>query len=415
MAWEIDPDFALHSRLSFGRRKVLWLTLAAATSVVALFVVPNVRLQGLFGIVGATLIGIAPPYGALHVISLERGHLLDLRRLAGRPSLGWMLASIFGTSWLLLALAVPLLLASPDLGFGVIPSLATLWVGMTVALLLLGAPGLQDVDGRLLLAVVLLIAFATTVVGWRARMHPVMFLAGSAAAVAAALPAALRQMRRRRSLRVRTVRNPFGRVVRLSRSQRPEFARSVLMAGPSVLAAGFIGLLTAVGLGMRVWNEWPRIDPSRWVQPLGMMAYTALLIAVIGCSTQGRRERASGGVDRIRLTSQRPWPVVFQMAAGDALPLLLVSIMCIGVIWPASPYSPAVRAWPAVAALAILTGLAEGLQGRKLGTYVLPLAAICWFWYWQGVSWWPLLLAAFLPAAAAAACFAGPTSRSVKS
>jgi hypothetical protein len=101
------------------------------------------------------------------------------------------------------------------------------------------------------------------------------------------------------------------------------------------------------------------------------------------------------------------------MAAGDALPLLLLSLLWIGGQWLASPSSPAVRAWPAVAALGIFGGLAEGLQGRKLGTYVVPLAAVCGLWSRQDLNWWPLLLAASLPAAAATACIAGPARRSV--
>jgi hypothetical protein len=320
---------------------------------------------------------------------------------------------MFGACWLLLALAVPLLLASRQLGFDVIATLAILLAGMTVALVLLSAPGLHAADGRLLLALVLLVAFGTTVMGWRTRTQPAIFLVGSAAATAVALPAALRQMQRRRSVRVRAAPTPFRSVVRLSRTRRPEFARSILMAGPSVLAAAFIGIPTAFGLGMRAWNQWPRVDPSGWVQQLGVMSYTALLIAVLGCSSHGRRERASGGLDRIRLTPQHPWPVMLQMATGQALPLLVVSLMFIGAVGAFSASSPAVRAWPAVAALGLFVGLAEGLQARKLGTYVVPIAALCSIWYWQGVSWWPLLLAAFLPAAAAAACFAGPTRRSI--
>jgi hypothetical protein len=286
MRWELDPDFALHSRLTYGRGKALWLAAAVVTSVVASvvagLVVPHVRLQGLFGLIGLGLIAIAPPYGALRVIALERSHLLDLRRLAGRPPLGWMLASIFGTSWLFVVLAAPLLIASRHIGFGLGTSLAVLLVGMTVALLLLSAPGLQEADGRLLLGLVLLVAVAETNVGWRARPHPVIFLAVSAAATAAALPAALRQMRRRRAVFVRAVRNPFRRLVRLSHSRRAEFSRSVLMAGPAVVAAGILGVPTMFGLGMRVWNEWPRIDPPGWGQQLGVMAYAALIIAVLG-------------------------------------------------------------------------------------------------------------------------------------
>jgi hypothetical protein len=412
MRWELDPDFALHSRLSFGRSTWRWLILAIVGSVVAGFVVPNIRLQGIFAIIGLTLLAIAPPYGALHVISLERSHHLDLRRLTGRSSLAWMLASVFGTSWLVVVLAVPLLLGSRHIGLGVIEPLAVLLIGMTVALVLLSTPGLHEVDGRMLFALVLVVAFGTTVAGWRAPEHPALALIGAAAASGAALPAALSQMRRRRSVRIRSVRNPLRGLVRLSHSQLPEFSRSVLMAGPSVVGAGIFGLPIAIGAGLRAWNEWPRVDPVAWSAPLAALAYVPLGIAALGCSSQARIERTSGGLDRIRLTAQRPWLVVCQMAAGDAVPLVLLSLLCVGTIGLVHPSSPAVRPWPAVAALGLFAGLAEGLRGRKLGTYVLPAAAICALWYRQGASWWPLLLTALLPAAAAAACLAGPARRS---
>src|SRR5947208_894745 len=142
MRWELDPDFALHSRLSFGRGASRWLILAMAGSIVALVVVPAERVQAIFAIVGLMLIAIAAPYGALHLVSLERSHRLDVRRLAGRSSLRWMLASICGTSWLLLVLAVPLLLASRHAGLGAVAPVAVLVMGMTAALILLSAPQL---------------------------------------------------------------------------------------------------------------------------------------------------------------------------------------------------------------------------------------------------------------------------------
>jgi hypothetical protein len=43
MAWELDPDFALHSRLSFGRNASRWLILAIAGSIATPFVDPHER------------------------------------------------------------------------------------------------------------------------------------------------------------------------------------------------------------------------------------------------------------------------------------------------------------------------------------------------------------------------------------
>jgi hypothetical protein len=358
------------------------------------------------------LLAFAPPYGALQVISLERSLRLDLRRLTGRSPLAWMLASLLGTSWLLVVLAVPLLLAARHTGLGFIEPLTVFIIGTTVALILLSTPGLDDVDGRMLLAVVLVAALATTVAGWQAPRHPVLSLIGAGAAAGLALPAALRQMRRRRSVRVRSIRNPLRGMIRLSASHLPEFSRSVLMAGPSVVGAGMLGLPIIIGAAARAWNEWPLVDPARWSEPLGVMAYVPLGIAALGCSSQARIEKTSGGLDRIRLTAQRPWAVVCQMAAGDALPLLLLSLLCVVTIGLVHPSSPAVRPWPAVAAVGLFTGLSEGLRGKKLGTYLLPAAAICGLWYRLGANWWPLLLTALLPAIAAAACFTEPARRS---
>lgn len=45
MAWELDPDFALHSRLAFGRNPWRWLLLAIAGSIVASVVTSSARVH----------------------------------------------------------------------------------------------------------------------------------------------------------------------------------------------------------------------------------------------------------------------------------------------------------------------------------------------------------------------------------
>ncbi len=409
MDWELDPHFALHNRLSVGRNARRWPILAVLASVVAAFVVPPIRVQAPFAIIALILLTLAPAYCALHVIALERHDRLDLQRLTGRAPLGWMLASIFGSSWLLMAIAVPLLLASRQVGVSPVAPIAVLLMGLAVALVLLSTPQLHDVDGRLLLGLVLLIVLATVVGGWNADMR-VLLIAG-VTVTGVTVPAALRQMQRRRTAPAPTMRNLLRGWVRLSHSRRPEFSRSVLTAGPSLLAAGFLALPALIGIPIRVWTEWPNVDPAGVSAGLGPMAHVAVFIAVLGCSTQARVERTSGALDRIRLTDQRPWAVVIQMAAGDALPLVVLSGLFISVCALVDPSSQAVRAWPVVAALGLFAGLAEGLRGRKLGTYVGPVTAMCALWQWQHLTWWLLAPAALLAAAAAVAAVAGPARR----
>lgn len=412
MAWELDPDLALHSRLSFGRRPWRWLLLTIATSVAASVVTSGDRVPTILAVAGLALMAAAAPYGALCVMALERNHRLDLLRLTGRAPLRLMLASLLGTSWLLMALGVSLLLASRHAG--VVQPLAVLSMGMSAALILLSTPGLHDADERMQLVVVMIVAVCITAAGWTAPV-PILLLAGGAAAAGAALPIALQRMRRHRSVRSRALRNPLRGMVRLSRSRRPEFSRSVLSSGSLMIAALILGGPNTLGLPLRAWMEWPRPDPAGWAVPLGFVAYIALTIAALGCSTRARVEHASGGLDRIRLSPQHPWAVVLEMAAGISLPLLLLSTWGIGWVCLGSPSAAAVRAWPAVAAVALFGGLAEGLQGRKLGTYLVPLALICTIWHSRGVPWWPLFGASFLLAASAAASVAGPEKRPVTS
>ena len=90
IAWRLDPEIALQSRLAFGRgARYAWVFLAAAL-VLATF--DETRgafndVRSLFDRAASLLLLIAFPYGALSLRALDRRRQLDERRLTGRSPL----------------------------------------------------------------------------------------------------------------------------------------------------------------------------------------------------------------------------------------------------------------------------------------------------------------------------------------
>ena len=160
MAWEIDPDFALQSRITFGRAGMVACAAAAiAAGGAVLFGSSDAGLSGLLLTPAFVLLFIALPYSALQVIALDRDGRFDQRRLAGRPGLALGAAVLTGSSWLFWVTGAALLLAAVAAGGQVrILDVAVLVaLGMAIALLLLVMP--DDRAGTWLLrAAVLIVA-----------------------------------------------------------------------------------------------------------------------------------------------------------------------------------------------------------------------------------------------------------------
>src|SRR6266540_3086728 len=136
----INPDFALQSRLSFGRgARYAW-----ALSIGALFIAfdgPTFRVPPAvaFARAGSFLLLAALPYGAIHVRGLDIGGRLDARRLTGRSPIALALALVGGSAWALLLAGAVLFLAGLAGGVSVSPFTlaALLAMGTTMAVIVL--------------------------------------------------------------------------------------------------------------------------------------------------------------------------------------------------------------------------------------------------------------------------------------
>src|SRR5687767_11088018 len=100
---ELNPDFALQSRLSFGRGARYGWLITAGTLVVAF---GGFQLQVPFDVgllrAGLFLLLASLPYGAIQVRALDRRGHLDARRLTGGSPLGLAIALVGGSAWVLL-------------------------------------------------------------------------------------------------------------------------------------------------------------------------------------------------------------------------------------------------------------------------------------------------------------------------
>src|SRR6266699_2486171 len=93
------PDFALQSRITYGRSGPYMWTLACVAALASLLFVSSPRIAELLLLPGLFLLFIALPYSAIQILGLERDGRFDQHRLAGRPPLALGLAVLAGSSW----------------------------------------------------------------------------------------------------------------------------------------------------------------------------------------------------------------------------------------------------------------------------------------------------------------------------
>src|SRR5258708_4654188 len=121
MALNLDPDFALQSRISFGRHgRYAWVMLGVVVVQSGVFLLNS---PGTIADVAALLLSIMVfPYAAIQLLAQERGGRLELRRLAGKSAGRLSLALVAGAAWLPLVAALPSYAVAAFLG--VMPPLA---------------------------------------------------------------------------------------------------------------------------------------------------------------------------------------------------------------------------------------------------------------------------------------------------
>jgi hypothetical protein len=245
---DINPDFALQSRLSFGRGARYAWGLAAVAVVIAFNprADPNTTAAALAR-AGAFLLLGALPYGAINVRGLDTGGRLDARRLTGRSPIALALALVGGSAWALLLMGAVLLLAGLAGGASVsaFTLAALLAMGATMALVVLLLPSSAQIDSWLLLVLLGLGSVATVYVMGNDRAVALGVLIVSAVICPWALPLALRRMRAAADQTGGPPRSLLRPLAQLQSTSRPEIARAFLAAGQSVAIAGIIAVAGA--------------------------------------------------------------------------------------------------------------------------------------------------------------------------
>jgi hypothetical protein len=369
MAWELDPDFALQSRLTFGRRALYlggWL-LVGATLAYVVVSVRNGAPGGVFPAAGMFFLLIALPYAALQILALEPGGRLDQRRLTGRSAAALGAAMIAGSAWMTLALGVVLIGCGWMTGHPPVywTLAATMALSAAAAVRLLVVPLAGGIDRSLLTGLLAGLAALSTLVSLSPRTAFVVWLVSMGIA-AISLPHLVWRFRHAPRA-ARTGRRPgrLNPLVSLPRTESPEFARALLTAGDSTIAAAALIVLVAVLMTVALRRGRDDIIVS-------LLVYVPLVVAGYECGARARLEHRIGGVDRLRLASRSHWRQVFQLAAGFGIPFVAVSAaaaVTLAVIEPARAL-PLLFVWPASAGLFVFWGLAEGLRGRKPGLYL---------------------------------------------
>jgi hypothetical protein len=376
MAWEINPEFALQSRLSFGRgARYAWAAIGGA-----LFLgFGGFSLDGrpAFGLAqaGAFLLLGALPYGAIQVRGLERTGHFDTRRLTGRSPVALGVALVGGSAWALALASIALLSAGRAAGyaFPLFTLAGLVLMGAALGLLVLLLPASTLVDSWMLLVFLVLGVVVTVHVMGDNRGAALGTVIVSLLVYPWAVPLALRRIRAGSVAAGCAPVSLRGSTARMTRTRLPEFSRMLSMGRTSLMTAAPVALTTPL---LILWvlaiNHPHSRDPL-----LILIVYVPLLVAAYEAGGRARDERAAGALERILLTGQRPWAVVPQIAAA-AIPFLLPSVTAAAAL--AVLDSQLARAflapWPMVAAMWIFGGIAEGLRGKRPGTYLAVLVLL---------------------------------------
>jgi hypothetical protein len=391
---DIDPDFALQSRLSFGRgARYAWVLTAAALFLgfngLSFDALPAVA----FDRAGSFLLLAALPYGAIQVRTLERHGHLDARRLTGRSPAALGLALVGGSAGALLFASAALLLVG-WVGGQTLPAFtlaALLALGVAMALVLLLLPASTHVDSWILLVLLLVGVVSTVHVMRDDRAVALGVVIVSALIIPWALPIALRRVRGAQPQAAGPPASPMRPLVHLQQTTRPEAARGLLSSGTSLAAAANTALAGALSIA---WMT-ARWDPGIRDLFEVLVVYGPLLLAGYDSAGRVQHERLTGGLDRIRLSGQASWRVVVDMAFALSLPFVAVSIVCAAVLAVIDPRNaPGIlRHWPIAAGVLIFWPLIGAFRGRQPGLYMAASVLLAFALGRHGAPWAPGVVA----------------------
>src|SRR5687768_2591511 len=218
--WQLNPDFALQSRLSFGRgARYAWALTACALFVGFDGFLREVRPAVALLRAGGFLLLGALPYGAIQVRALERNGQLDARRLTGRAPAALAAALVGGSAWALLVPGVAFVAAAAAAGETIAPLTLTalLALGTAMSLLLLLMPG-PRLESWMLFAL-LAVAVVGTVSSMRTgRGIALGILAVSLLIMPWGFPMAFRRLRGAAPVAERPMISPLRHVIALHRT-----------------------------------------------------------------------------------------------------------------------------------------------------------------------------------------------------
>jgi hypothetical protein len=295
MRWELDPDFALQTRVTFGPAGIAFWTLACAAAMAAALLMPHTRQVGLLLLVpGFALLFGALPYSAVQVLALERDGRFDQHRLAGRQPLAMGTAVLTGSSWPIFMTAAVLLVCATTLGAAVrlLDATAVLAAGISFALVLLVLPG-GRMETWLLRAGVTLVGLAAAAVTQlevhEARIFPPYasgLAVAAAVAIAALLPGTMRRLHRPRHSSGRMPVTSVRPLIDLRTTRWPELSR----AGAHLF--GVAALAAAAALGVIATDIYlHHITPFLFLA--GLLSLAAGLFVSDRTSTDAPRLRAA--------------------------------------------------------------------------------------------------------------------------
>ncbi len=409
MRFEFDPDLALHTRLSFGRHAVLVAVVLLAGLSLAATIASAPGSEFLMLPAGASLAAlvVSLPFGAIHILTLDRDGRLDQQRLSGRSDVRLAAVLFAGASGVLFLFGTPALMLSRHLGMAPV-QVAALVVGAAAAAnLLLVVRWISDANTPVLAGMaVLFTLWSSLAVATLPSAATWFFLIGSTVWIST-LPFVLARIRRPGVAARRRSTAILGPLFRMQTARLAEFTRVMLSK------SRFYGML-AGGLVVPLLMLLPleRRDMRSGREGIsGALLYVVVIVAALDASGRTRRERLSDGMDRICLSGQRRWSVVFQFVASYGLPYSIVAATAVAPrIW-LNPRSAWIFApWPLIVMVMSSIGLAEGLRGRRLATYVLP-ATFAWVVAinpGHGRAWPMIYCAVWIPLVMAAQCLERP-------
>lgn len=393
---ELNPDFRLQSRLSFGRgARYAWVLTA-----IAVFLGFDGTFSGTTALAlvrgGSFLLLAALPFGAIQVRALERNGYLDARRLTGQSPVALGLTLVGGSAWALV-LAGAVLLATGWAAGQTPPAItlaALLALGLATALIFLLMSGTTNVDSSMLLALLALGVFSTVHIMGSHRAVALGVLIVSGLICPWALPLALRRMRGAPPQAGNPAHRPslLRRLANLQRTDHSEFARGILSAGATLYAAVALAIAGALSLWWLTRNMNP--DPRNAFEVF--VVFAPLVLAGYDTATRMQHERVSGTLDQIRLSGQAGWRVVLDYAVAFSLPFAAVSLVCVAALAVVDPVNawPILAVWPFIAGMSILAPLAGTFSGLKPGLSVAATIPLIGAVIGAHEGWLPLLFAA---------------------